>query len=92
MEQAVRKFQQRNGFTVDGVLGKDTRSAMLIPIEDGFHSTDHMDRLRWLPDTMGSKYITVNIPEFKLRLYEETKWWIYEVIVGKIETSTLVYW
>ncbi len=90
LEQAVRKFQQRNGFTVDGVLGKDTRTAMLIPIEGRISQVQiNMDRLRWLPDTLGSKYITVNIPEFKLRFYEGNK--IVndmKVIVGKIETST----
>jgi L,D-transpeptidase YcbB len=45
--------------------------------------------MRWLPDTMGSKYITVNIPEFKLRYFENNKLaGNMRVIVGKIESST----
>jgi murein L,D-transpeptidase YcbB/YkuD len=90
MELAIKKFQQRNGFTSDGVLGKDTRAAMLTPIEGRISQLQiNMDRLRWLPDTLGFRYITVNIPEFKLRFYEGNKMVNdMRVIVGKIETST----
>jgi L,D-transpeptidase YcbB len=90
LERAVKEFQRRNGFTVDGVLGKDTRTSMLTSIGERISQIQiNMDRMRWLPDTLGSKYITVNIPEFRLRYFEGNKKVNdMRVIVGKIESST----
>ncbi|WP_342149333.1 L,D-transpeptidase family protein [Methylorubrum sp. SB2] len=49
----------------------------------------NMERWRWLPSELGSDYVFVNVPEFKLRVYrngamkDETR-----VIVGKPESPT----
>ena len=52
----------------------------------------NMERWRWLPSELGERYVSVNIPEYRLRLFEgghvahETR-----VIVGKTDTQTPVF-
>ncbi|MDB5559814.1 MAG: Peptidoglycan-binding domain 1 protein [Enterovirga sp.] len=52
----------------------------------------NMERWRWLPGELGERYVAVNIPEFRLRLFEtgrvahETR-----VIIGKPETPSPVF-
>ena len=49
----------------------------------------NMERWRWLPADMGSRYIFVNLPEFRLRLVEAGRI-VHEarVITGRTETPT----
>ncbi|MDB5513063.1 MAG: ErfK/YbiS/YcfS/YnhG family protein, partial [Enterovirga sp.] len=52
----------------------------------------NMERWRWLPSDLGDRYVAVNVPEFRLRLFEggrvahETR-----VITGKPETPTPIF-
>jgi murein L,D-transpeptidase YcbB/YkuD len=52
----------------------------------------NMERWRWLPRDMGTKNITVNVPEYRLRLTENGRV-IHQtrVIVGKAESQTPIF-
>jgi murein L,D-transpeptidase YcbB/YkuD len=51
----------------------------------------NMERWRWLPHDLGPFYVTVNIPEFTLRVVEEdTPIHTARVVVGKRNTQTPV--
>ncbi len=54
----------------------------------------NMDRMRWIPVETADSFrtIIVNIPEFKLHLYEEGKQlWSMDIVVGKEAHSTTLF-
>ncbi|GGE01606.1 hypothetical protein GCM10011515_21670 [Tsuneonella deserti] len=62
-----------------GPSNKQTRGHLLATLE----------RWRWLPRDMGQRYLVVNIPEYRLRLYEGGREVAsHRVIVGKPSTPT----
>lgn len=67
---AMAAFQRRHGLTVDSVLGPRTRRALNVPVERRIEQIDaNLERLRWLPADLGSRFIVVNIPAFSLYGY-----------------------
>ncbi|WP_092098056.1 L,D-transpeptidase family protein [Pontibacter chinhatensis] len=77
LEAQVKKFQQLHGLKEDGVVGGGTLATMNVPIEDRIEQIMiNMERWRWIPKRMvpkslDQKYIWVNIPEYKLYIYED---------------------
>jgi murein L,D-transpeptidase YcbB/YkuD len=71
LEQAARRFQNRNGLQVDGQVGRKTISALNVPAEERVHQIElNMERWRWLPQELGQCYILVNIANFELDVIE----------------------
>jgi len=89
---AVINYQQRHGLKQDGLVGKETLAEMNKTIEYRIDQVRvNMERIRWLPDSFGEKYILVNLPEYKLRYYE--KGCLLEemkIVIGEIENYTPV--
>jgi murein L,D-transpeptidase YcbB/YkuD len=90
---AVKIFQERHGLEADGIIGEKT----IKFLNQSFHEKAdvialNMERLRWLPENLGDHFITVNIPEFKLRIYKQEKQTLeMKVIVGSIQNATPVF-
>ena len=97
---AVRQFQIAHGGSPDGMVGPGTRRML-----NGQSAPQHVDnrgkidllivnmeRWRWLPRDLGPFYVTVNIPEFMLRIVEDGKV-VHEtrVVVGKPDKQTPVF-
>lgn len=96
---AVRQFQASNGIAADGIVGGGTRRILNggprqkpVGAETRIRQIlVNMERWRWLPHDLGSFYVTVNIPEFTLRVVEEgTPIHTARVVVGKRHTQTPV--
>jgi murein L,D-transpeptidase YcbB/YkuD len=52
----------------------------------------NMERWRWLPPELGERHIVVNIPEFRLRLFDKGEMvHTTRVVVGKPESQTPVF-
>ncbi|HUU34617.1 MAG TPA: peptidoglycan-binding protein, partial [Vicinamibacterales bacterium] len=63
----VRRFQTRHGLTPDGVLGKRTVAAALVPAAARVRQiVMALERLRWLPRLGARRLVAVNIPMFRL--------------------------
>ena len=90
---AVRQFQTNQGLKPDGALGDETTRIMNISLKDRIRQIIlNMERWRWLPVSFESDYLLVNIPEFKLYVFEKGKSKIsMNVIVGKAMNSTPVF-
>lgn len=72
LEDAVRGFQQRQGLTVDGIVGPKTQQALNVPVEHRVRQILlNLERWRWMPADLGARYIAVNIPDFSLRVVED---------------------
>ena len=98
--QAVKEFQRSNGSLPDGMVGAGTRrllnggqrqhQAVSNPARIN-QILVNMERWRWLPHDLGPVYVTVNIPEFTLRVVEKgTPIHTTRVVVGKPDKQTPV--
>ncbi|MGI9141283.1 MAG: L,D-transpeptidase family protein [Gemmatimonadaceae bacterium] len=82
---AVAEFQARSGIVVDSILGGGTLEALNMPAQYRLAQiAANMERYRWLPRTLGSKYIFVNVPAFRLQAYDAGKVVLeMKIIVGE---------
>ncbi len=88
--KAVKQFQHQHGLKVDGIIGSDTRLAMNVSAQQRLDQIKlNLDRLRWLPRNLGSRYVLVNIPNYHLSAIENgEKKLDMRVIVGKQKRPT----
>jgi len=69
LDEAVRAFQKRHGLEVDGVVGPATLTALNTPAEERARQIElNLERWRWVPQSLGDRYILVNIAHFELDL------------------------
>jgi len=92
---AVKSFQSRHGRDSDGRIGAQTLADLNVPLRQRVRQMQlTLERWRWMPDAYQKAPIVVNIPEFRLRAYDE-KFKIaltMNVVVGKAyDHSTPVF-
>ncbi len=82
---AVAQFQSRHGIAVDSMIGKETFDALNKPAAyRAAQIAANLERMRWLPRTMGQRYIAVNVSAFNLEAYDNgQKTLEMRVIVGE---------
>lgn len=69
---AVKSFQLRHGRTADGRIGAQTVADMNVPLDTRVRQMQlTLERWRWLPDAYKNAPIVANIPEFRLRAYDD---------------------
>jgi murein L,D-transpeptidase YcbB/YkuD len=98
VEEAVDRFQQERGYRPDGMVGPGTRRVLNQQNRQTSSPARtrqiliNMERWRWLPNDLGSFYVTVNIPEFMLRVMEDGQaGFTTRVVVGKPDKQTPVF-
>jgi murein L,D-transpeptidase YcbB/YkuD len=101
VQDAVRKFQLAHGTIPDGMVGAGTRRLLNGGAQQPRHVGSaariravliNMERWRWLPHDLGSFYVTVNIPEFMLRVMSEGRpSFTTRVVVGKVDKQTPIF-
>jgi murein L,D-transpeptidase YcbB/YkuD len=108
LEAQVKNFQMLHGLSEDGKVGGNTLKMMNVPIESRIQQiVMNMERWRWIPKrlvpkSLDQKYIWVNIPEYKLYVYEDPdnepdaeraykEVLSMNVIVGKTMNSTPIF-
>ncbi len=94
---AVKAFQRESQIRADGVVTQFVRDRLngkseAAPAEIEELLLANMERTRWLPDDRGAFHIEVNIPEFKVRVFDGDKV-IHEerVVTGKADTPTPIF-
>lgn len=90
---AVKRFQRRLGLSVDGAVGNKMIEELNVPLQWRIKQIlVNMERLRWLPPNKDSNYILVNIPEYRLHVYDSGKTVMdMNVIVGKSANGTVIF-
>ncbi len=90
---AVKRFQHRMGLKESGKLDAATATELNRPVSFRIRQIMvNMERLRWAPTEMEPNMLLVNIPEFKLHVFDEGKQlWMCNVVVGKEATKTSIF-
>ena len=93
MLTAVKQFQQRMGLGADGVIGGKMVDELNVPVDTRVQQIlVNLERLRWMPKDDDSNYIFVNIPEYKLYVYDSAQLsFTMNVIVGTAANSTVIF-
>ena len=93
LENAVKIFQQRHGFTPNGVINASLLKEMNVPALARLQQIImNMERMRWMPGEPSGNLIVVNIPEFVLHVYEGSKKaFDMNVVVGKEGHNTMMF-
>jgi L,D-transpeptidase YcbB len=74
LAEAMKKFQARHGLIADGNIGATTLKYINQSFKDKADLIElNLERIRWLPHKYGDDYISVNVPEYMLRVYENGK-------------------
>ena len=74
LKNQVCLFQKRNGLDPDGVAGKATIEALNIPVNERIQILEsNLERWRWISDSLGVRYIRVNIAGFDLAVIENDR-------------------
>src|ERR1700693_1573747 len=69
---AVKNFQRRHGRDPDGRLGAQTVADMNVPLSTRVREMQlTLERWRWLPVSLHAAPLVANIPEFRVRGYDE---------------------
>jgi murein L,D-transpeptidase YcbB/YkuD len=96
--EAVKRFQIRQGFKPDGVIGDSTRARLSHPFEQRIRQMElTLERWRWMPRKFTRPPILVNIPAFRLYAFrtldlDERTMLAMNVVVGTaFKTETPVF-
>ena len=90
---AVNRFQRRNGLEPDGDVGPNTQRALGYTVEQRINQIlVNMERARWMGNSLGERFIVVNIPGFDLEVREGHQIALaMAVIVGRKKRGTPLY-
>lgn len=89
---AVRRFQERHGVHVDGIVGKTTRSMLNVPAGIRLRQLEtNLVRLRSMSGHLGDRYVMVNIPAAEIEAVENGAVRSrHTAVVGKVDRQTPV--
>jgi murein L,D-transpeptidase YcbB/YkuD len=94
LKASVKNFQRRHGLSTNGIVDAPTLAALNVPLKSRIvQLMVNMERSRWLPVSMESDYLAVNIPEFKLHVYHaDSLLWSCRVVVGQTTHATTIFY
>ena len=93
LENAVKTFQSRHGYTGNGVISAALIKDMNVSVDRRIQQLlINMNRIQWMPTEPKGQLIVVNIPEFKLHVREGKKEaFTMNVVVGKEGHNTMMF-
>ena len=93
LSAAVKRFQKRHGLKEDGVIGGNTLRILNEPIEKRIRQIlVNMERMRWMPLQIDSTFILVNIPQYRLTVFEGGQpSFGMNIVVGTSQNRTVVF-
>lgn len=93
LEQAIKNFQLRIGDQQDGAAGPFVLKELKVPVEKRIQQiVVNMERSRWVPVNITGNYVVINIPEYRLHVYEnDSLAWSMKVVVGAAAHKTVIF-
>jgi murein L,D-transpeptidase YcbB/YkuD len=92
VEAGVKRFQARHGVTANGVVSKETLSALNVPVARRLRQLEiNLVRLRSYSGNLGARYVTANIPAAAVETVENGQVATHHIAgVGKIDRQSPV--
>ncbi|HYJ38344.1 MAG TPA: L,D-transpeptidase family protein, partial [Chitinophagaceae bacterium] len=93
LEAAVKKFQRRYGLKEDGLVGGSSLQYLNEPVDVRIRQIlVNMERMRWIPAQPTGDFILVNIPQYKLIVYEKGKpRFSMNIVAGSLQHQTVIF-
>lgn len=99
LEAALKQAQRDAHLEADGVAGAETIAWLETPIARRIAELRiNLERWRWLPDDLGAHHIRVNLPDYRLGVFENDRQIeSHDVIIGRpsraspVLTATLTH-
>jgi murein L,D-transpeptidase YcbB/YkuD len=90
---AVSHFQRRHGLEPTGKTGDETLAELNVPVEARIRQIEvNLERWRWMPASLGDRYLWVNVPDFRLDVVEGGEVPVsMRAIVGKPKSRTPIF-
>ncbi len=85
LSEAVAAFRSRHGLPPGSVVDRAAVAALNVPVEQRIRQLElNLERLRWLPNDFGPRYVKVNVPDFHLYAFDGGKQVLdMRVVVGE---------
>jgi murein L,D-transpeptidase YcbB/YkuD len=86
----VKAYQETKGLTVDGIIGAKTTQSLNTTVDERIDQiVANLERRRWLPQDLGSRYVLVNAGDYSMVFVDEGRR-VFEslVIVGTPKDPT----
>ncbi len=93
LARGVKAFQDRHGMNADGVIGPAVLKALNVtPAARLRTMVVNMERLRWVAEQQPANLLLVNIPEFRLHVFEaDSEVMTMKTVVGARATRTVTF-
>lgn len=93
LKLAVARFQSRYGLKEDGIVGGTTLKYLNEPVDIRIRQIlVNMERMRWMPELPQGDFVLVNIPQFRLTVFEEGKpAFGMKIVVGTTQNRTVIF-
>lgn len=93
LEKAVMQYQSRMGLKQDGVIGRAVFHELNVPIKSRIEQLlINLERMRWMPNLPEGNGILVNIPQYKLHVFEKGEIVLdMNIVVGNAVTQTVIF-
>lgn len=90
---AIKQFQKRMGLGTDGTIGPQVIAQLNVSPADRIKQLFiNLERMRWIPTDKDEKRIFVNIPAYRLYIFDSGKTVMkMNVIVGTAANSTVIF-
>jgi L,D-transpeptidase YcbB len=93
LQEALKRFQRRHGLEPDGAVSAATIAQLNVPVAKRVQQIAlNLERWRWLPQDLGERHILVNVPEYRLEVWDHGQVPLsMRVVVGKKGTPTPIF-
>ena len=90
---AVKLKQRSFGQKEDGVINYALLKELNVPVKERIRKMlINLERMRWVPQQPEPNIIVVNIPEFRLHVFEDAKKvFSIDIVVGKEANGTVIF-
>lgn len=93
LNRAVVRYQFRMGLKEDGVIGQAVIRELNVPLKRRIEQIlINLERMRWMPDLQAGNGILVNIPQYRLHVFEEGELVLgMNIVVGTAGSKTVIF-
>ncbi len=90
MDSALIRFKNRHGLGESPLIDPITEQSLMISLDKRIETIKaNLERWRWLPPDLGTDFLLINLPEFKLHVIKnDLKVTEHRVIIGKASRQT----